>query len=504
MEPESHTGRPMTNEPVTFKPDRRLWAFIVLLLALNKAYKDAVGEKQTDLHHGSELDTPEQLFHNFVSRLGQICDSRPGGFTVTAFAVAQRPDSKVEYVFGSNTRSPIEGGCVKGYISSILESLRDASESVDQRGEFVSGLLREVLTFNRDRVKCYLNGLTNALKTCLDVCEKEGSPQALIQQPIFGEMLTSVLRAKESDIDDNEFLDRTQALMEVLSVLQEPVTAIFVWKRAGDDRSRNTEPWRELRHHSSRLMAYKRAVETLWYSGQMWPDLFANFEVTFVPSSARTRNPLMTSPQPASAILTRLLPAETRPRYLRLAEELQLSFGLDRVIEEEWTRETLRPVVHAEILVLNWLETNGGTRPERFFNGWRFIGSSKPTCKLCHYYISSHPSGIQFRSPHANLYGNWRMPDTADVHGLCTKEEVTRTRQEITAKVVERLRQDIMRTLDERVTDTSRHDSATVSTFAVNHDRIALGLEISPESPSRACQNAPGDDVSQLGLHGEE
>ncbi|KAL8377076.1 hypothetical protein RB595_007966 [Gaeumannomyces hyphopodioides] len=466
----------MTNEPVTFKPDRRLWAPIVLLLALNKAYKDATSEKKTDLHHGSELDTPEQLFHNFVSRLGQICDSRPGGFTVTAFAVAQRPDSKVEYIFGSNTRSPIEGGCVKGYISSILESLRDASESVDQRGEF----------------------------TCLDVCEKEGSPQALIQQPIFGEMLKSVLRAKESEIDDNEFLDRTQGLMEVLSVLQEPVTAIFVWKRAGDDRLRNTEPWRELRHHSSRLMAYKRAVETLWYSGQMWPDLFANFEVTFVPSSARTRNPLMASPQPASAILTRLLPAETRPRYLRLAEELQLNFGLDRVIEEEWTRETLRPVVHAEILVLNWLETNGGTRPERFFNGWRFIGSSKPTCKLCHYYISSHPSGVQFRSPHANLYGNWRMPDTADVHGLRTKEEVTRTRQEITAKVVERLRQDIMRTLDERVTDTRRHDSATVSTFAVNHDRIALGLGISPESPSRACQNALSDDVSQLGLHEEE
>ncbi len=220
-------------------------------------------------------------------------------------------------------------------------------------------------------------------------------------------------------------------------------------------------------------MSYKRSVDILWYSGDMWPELFTYFEVSPIPSSVPNPNPLMTSPQTASAILSRLVPVDSRAEYVGLVETIQRSFDLDKVIQEKWTKKTFKTIVHAEILVLSRLETDGDTRPERFFGGWRYIGGSKPTCKLCYYYISSHPSGIHFRSSHANLYENWRMPDSADVHGVRKRDEALQKRQEITQKVVGHLRQDIQRILKERVADTRPHDSATISTFTLHHHPIA-------------------------------
>ena len=50
-------------------------------------------------------DNDETLLRNFVSRLAQICDSSPGGTTVTAFAALQNPD---KVLAGSTYPSPRE------------------------------------------------------------------------------------------------------------------------------------------------------------------------------------------------------------------------------------------------------------------------------------------------------------------------------------------------------------------------------------------------------------
>jgi hypothetical protein len=150
----------------------------VLLLALNEAYKDSASKKTiNDLPHTAGEDSDEKLFHNFVSRLGQICDSRPGGSTVTAFVVLQHPD-KVEYVFGSNRRKTVELETTRAYIRAILTSLKESSscEDDDQREEHLSNLLRDVLVFNRERIHRYLSGLTAALEKCLAICGQESSP----------------------------------------------------------------------------------------------------------------------------------------------------------------------------------------------------------------------------------------------------------------------------------------------------------------------------------------
>jgi hypothetical protein len=270
-------------------------------------------------------------------------------------------------------------------------------------------------------------------------------------------------------------MDHTVELIDALQSLQKPATALFLRKRASDDNAGNTGPWQDLQHRSSRLLAYRRAVEALWEASCMWPSLFGTFEVTYISSSIRAPNPLNASPQTASEILTRMLPNsfEKKGEYLDLAKTMQQKFDLDQVIENEWTNSSFRPIVHAEILVHSWLEKTGGTRPERFFNNWQYIGCSKPACKLCHYYFSTHPSGIQTRATHGNLYRNWRMPDHADVYGLRTKEEALAKRHEILQGIMSHLKQCVLRTLREKISDSRPCDSNTISSFALNQSIIA-------------------------------
>jgi hypothetical protein len=70
------------------------------------------------------------------------------------------------------------------------------------------------------------------------------------------------------------------------------------------------------------------------------------------------------------------------------------------------------------------------------------------------------------------LYRNWRMPDHADVYGLRTKEEALAKRHEILQGIISHLRQCVLRTLSEKITDSRPCDSNTISSFALNRSLI--------------------------------
>lgn len=148
--------------------------------------------------HDTGEGSDDLLFQNFVSRLGQICDSRRGGYTVTAFVVLQHPD-KVEYVFGSNRRNRVELETTRAYIRAILISLRESSdcEDDDKREEYLSSLLRDVLMFNCQRIRWYLNGLTDALEACISICETGSSSNSEFETcPLFNPPFLTSTRFK--------------------------------------------------------------------------------------------------------------------------------------------------------------------------------------------------------------------------------------------------------------------------------------------------------------------
>src|SRR3569833_1899490 len=236
----------------------------------------------------------------------------------------------------------------------------------------------------------------------------------------------------------------------------------------------------------------------------MWPELFRWFEVTALPSSTPGTNPLAGEPQKADDNLKRykFSGPEELARYLDFATDLLQKFQLEDLIQERRTKKSFRPLVHAEILVLNLLENNGGTRPERFINGWRYIGSSKPACKLCSYYLSSHPSRVQFRRTHANLYLNWRMPDLMDVHGAPTKEAALSTRHQLLQEVGAKVREDLLRSLRDKLTAGRPHDSATNSTFPPRLRPVAGGsLITATEDISRVEDGSDAGGAATDGGH---
>jgi len=154
--------------------------------------------------------------------------------------------------------------------------------------------------------------------------------------------------------------------------------------------------------------------------------------------------------------------SEQMESYKARAQDLE-KFGLDQAIREAG-HKTLQPIVHAEVLLLDSLERDGGIHSSRFFNGYRYIGCSKPTCRLCYYYFSFRASDIHIRPTHRNLYPNWRMPDVCKDQDPRAEKE----REQLMNQILSRIRADTFRALTEKVPERKRHDSNTEPTYPID------------------------------------
>lgn len=232
----------------------------------------------------------------------------------------------------------------------------------------------------------------------------------------------------------------------------------------------------------------------------IFPELFDEFEVIPIHSSEKRRNPLQVDPQPAAKIVQNargLVPSE-REKYCKMAEELQHTFDLDKEIAKRWTGTNLKPHVHAEILVLNYIEHSGGSASHRFFRNWKCIGCSKPSCRLCFYYFMAHPSGVRVRTTHGNIYPSWRLPDQPDtLHGLEERLEDVQ-RQDILQRITTDVQTEILRVLRERLPGNRHWDSATLSSLAANlRGGFALDSAGLREQPT-SDENGPDEDRADV------
>lgn len=154
------------------KAVRYFYAAVLLLDALNRSLtRNNLPSQADDISQSLELGA-EDLFRSFVSRLGQICDARPGGSTVTAFAVLQSPD-KVQFIFASNGRRNNDLKMSKAHVEGVLETLSSMRDVEDTKtmNDMRMGLFYDILCFNRIRVTLYVNALVSSLKDCIEVLD---------------------------------------------------------------------------------------------------------------------------------------------------------------------------------------------------------------------------------------------------------------------------------------------------------------------------------------------
>lgn len=221
-----------------------------------------------------------------------------------------------------------------------------------------------------------------------------------------------------------------------------------------ENRQGSTTYWTEMCHTSDRLKAYKSTIDTVFIARDNWPELFDDFEVRFVPSPTRIPNPLTAEPKTSAQLIqVTIADKSLLPRLKADLAGLQQKHNINQIIADEW-RDGLKPTVHCEVQIYSWLESSGGTRPGRFFGRYKFIGSSKPTCKLCSYYFDECGTDVQVRPSHRNLYPSWRMPDVYEYD-----EEGKKRRNDIMHKIKKRVVADIERTIKEKLADYRVHDS---------------------------------------------
>lgn len=222
-----------------------------------------------------------------------------------------------------------------------------------------------------------------------------------------------------------------------------------------------SEPWCQLRHYLSRWHSYRQAAELITTTPKRWPNLFRDYEILMLPSSEKMVKLITKSDLTAAMIVRNMAAAEKHsiPDLEEYAEDLQ-KLGLDKAIELQVSKAAFKPTVHAEIIVHDYLLKNGHTRSSSFWNDWQYIGSSKPTCRLCSYcFESQHHDGIQVRPSHFNLYPNWRLPDYPGEDDPGARKAY----DEIFLRITQKIRDDAKRSLEQRTTRGKAHDSNTYS-----------------------------------------
>jgi hypothetical protein len=234
-------------------------------------------------------------------------------------------------------------------------------------------------------------------------------------------------------------------------------------RKTRGDNTMSDSPWSHVRHALGRLLSYFIAVKVLLSTLELWPQLFVDFEVNWIPSSAPSADPPDIR-RNAKGIITRMgRNKDTISAYQRHANKLQ-SLGLDAYIKEKVHHTNFQPIVHAETALLDSVlhsratADSSGDDPIRFFNEAVFggyIGTSKPTCLLCHLYFAAHPSGIQCRGTHGNLYRNWRPPSVSLADGA----EASLERDMILEEMIKGVRNEAVRAIKERSYVRRVHDS---------------------------------------------
>jgi hypothetical protein len=133
--------------------------------------------------------------------------------------------------------------------------------------------------------------------------------------------------------------------------------------------------------------------------------------------------------------------------------------GLRNHIQDELRHKSLRQFVHCEVHLENFLIGDEKTDATQYWNNSMFIATSKPPCRLCHYYFNDGNTDFEVQSSHMNVYPKWRLP-------LIDQEQQDGAREgqkELLGDIIEKMQRDTLRVIEERLPQWKRNDSRTES-----------------------------------------
>jgi hypothetical protein len=448
----------------------------------------------------------EQTYSCFVDKLGQICDTQQGGATVTSFGILWL--GTVRYWFASNQRNATQLDEVKDYLTRIFSTLhgavnRDVSRAIkNPQHPLYSVILQSIIRFNRPRMERYIERLSRELEVCVEeICEvvdsedEYFSAEESVPEPSGAHTPPQALNIllqlaqfarKRPKVNEENYVVQTQTLLHTLARIYDGEVEDFVREKCIAERAKLAnqgahgnleEPlrtsWDEAYHCAGRLLSYFLAVKIILSARRYWPELFDDFEVVALPSSRRDRDPpsMRRSAERIIKSMDQACMADGQSIlnvYRQNAADLQ-AWGLDRRIQEVTHHSHFKPFVHTEVLVDDAIRrarhraAAAGQEPIEFFREsefGRYIGSSKPTCRLCALYFAAQPDGVAVRPSHGNLYHNWRVPDVFASDGIQAEQRMNA----VLDRMVARLREETWRAIRSKSAPWRAWDSNNTAT----------------------------------------
>ncbi|KAJ4112119.1 hypothetical protein NW768_011698 [Fusarium equiseti] len=437
-----------------------LYEPILLESALHKAatfptYPHESESQSTGMYKPDMVDL--KAFQFYVNKLAQVCDNERGGGTISAIAILEGSDGP-NYVIGSNSKDSRSLQATKDFMQALLDLVGKNPDNLQSKA-LEKRVLWFILSFNISRLREYLQYLSRAVQECLDSCKRREEDEA--SEPYkslvsLSDKCQFKLDTSASNTEDKSISD-CETLIRAITNLDPGEVNTLISQRAKDGEMTRSEPWCNLRHYLGRWLSYRKAAEGIVAVSDRWPNLFLDFDITLVPSGSRLPNPILTSDLTSSIIMQHIVAEEKKQQseLTQVAESLE-QLGLDDIIQDSARSGKFRPTLHAEILVYEYLSKSGQIAAECYWNRWSYIGSSKPTCRLCHYYFEAlQGDKPDVRSSHHNVYRNWRLPEHHD----------SETRDELLNQITQRLRADVIKTLKEKKLRRKEKDSNTYSSF---------------------------------------
>ncbi|KAL4986545.1 hypothetical protein BDW68DRAFT_124581 [Aspergillus falconensis] len=139
---------------------------------------------------------------------------------------------------------------------------------------------------------------------------------------------------------------------------------------------------------------------------------------------------------------------------------------------------TVLTEVHPELLVINYFDSlsDGGFIDE----GDKYIACTKPSCYLCHLFISYHPAGYSMISSNSRLCLNWRLPDIS--HQECNAMTRAKNQRSILQQLINTIRIELERKVkNEWILQPHCTESETEWTLSIDDETLDYSLQ--PTSP---------------------
>ncbi|KAK1826806.1 hypothetical protein QBC39DRAFT_363484 [Podospora conica] len=440
---------------------RRFFLPIILLKSLLKVFKKEKSIRVLD--DPKAVNARVDTYETYVNKLAHICDCAKGGKNVSAFAILQL--GVIQYYFTSNDRDEEEYEQTSDYITDVLNTLGKATdEEVASRSTnsvpsaVFRRLLQKILHFNLSRIKGYIYSMKKHLGFCIKVTKEDPSKDArAILEDL--ERLQTLLQFAAGETTPDQFVDGSQAVIQALDTMYNPQFKEYLHLRTQN----NTEPdapWIVVGHSIGRLLSYYYDVDILFKARRQLPQLFEDFEVHWIPSASTEKPTIPRAKLDAATIIGKMWNEPLKSEYTKHAALLEHS---SISLNAEITRiaKSFSTTVHAEVNlhahVLRLLRGQGdGHEVPAFFHGIKYIGCSKPTCRLCELWFANHPSDVRVRKGHRNLYAEWRP---ADADGKAAEmRDVTLNR------MIPLLRDEVAGDLRDRCATRSLNDSNDVPT----------------------------------------